>query len=85
MMTFGFVATAAATQTSPTVMWTFLRRIHPELIDAIQAGRPDEAYAYARLVACVATALQERRPLLQPVPVTSTWKGWRHAWRRSSR
>jgi hypothetical protein len=70
---------------SPTVMQSFFRQVHPELINAIQAGRADQAYAQARLLAYVAVAMQPR-PM--PVPVTAastTWKEWRRSWSKSLR
>ena len=38
-----------------------LRYFHERLINAIQAGRADDAYTYARLVAAIARTLQRIR------------------------
>lgn len=67
----------------PTVLQTFFRQVHLELINAIQAGRADEAAGFAALLVFVGNELQPKPP--RPQVVGPTWKAWRRAWSNSSR
>jgi hypothetical protein len=60
-----FVGTVSGTRL--TVVETFFRAIHSKLIDAIQAGRVEEAGRYAELLAFLAHSMQPRsKPSLVP-------------------